>query len=251
MSKHQWNYISFGLLSLAFAYVYVFHGWLIWYWLILLVIWFGIVVYGSFSIKANYYLYAINKIETTKKIVALTFDDGPTSHTLEILDLLKNHDAKATFFCIGKQIEMYPDIFKRIIQEGHNVGNHTYSHDKSMGFKKTKELIYEIKKNNDIISQVSGKRTLLFRPPFGVTNPRFRRALSATQMTAVGWSIRSLDTVVKDESKIMSRIEKNIQPGSIILLHDTSQKSVNVLARLLACLSSNSYKSVLLEPELK
>ena len=251
MSKHQWSYISFGILSLVFAYVYIFHDALIWHWIILFLVWLSLVVYGSFSIRFNYHLHAFNKLNTKEKNIVLTFDDGPTIYTSAILDLLKKHHFKATFFCVGKQIEKHPEVFSRIIQEGHCVGNHTYSHDKKMGFKSTYEMIKEIEKTNEIITHHLGKKTLFFRPPFGVTNPQIRKALIATEMTAIGWTIRSLDTVIKTEKKIIKRIEKKIKPGAIILLHDTSEKSVNIVAQLLNILTQKSYQSVHITPELK
>lgn len=251
MSKHQWNYISFGVLSLAFVYVYLFHSWSIWAWIALFVTWFAIVVYGSFAIRANYHLKAINKLSADERCVALTFDDGPSPYTNEVLDLLKAHNAKATFFCIGRQIEKHPDILLRIVREGHSLGNHTYSHDKNMGFKSSQELIHEIEKTNKVILDFSGQRTRIFRPPFGVTNPKFRKALEECQMTVIGWTIRSLDTVLNNESKILKRIEKKLSPGSIILLHDTSERSVRVLARLLKNLADLNYQCVRIEPNIK
>jgi peptidoglycan/xylan/chitin deacetylase (PgdA/CDA1 family) len=251
MSKHQWNNIIFGALSLAFVYVYFFHSWSFWYWILLLLVWFSIVVYGSFSIRANYHLIAVNKLKTNSLQVALTFDDGPTPFTNDVLDILKSYQVKATFFCIGSQIELCPEIFQRIVAEGHAVGNHTYSHHRDMGFKSTKQLIVEIEQTNALIEKHSGRRSSLFRPPFGVTNPKFRSALEKTKMLTIGWTIRSLDTVIDDESKILKRIEKSLAPGSIILLHDTSDRTVQVLARLLKNLAELKYECVLIEPNVK
>ena len=95
----------------------------------LILIWLGINAIGSARISSNYHVkaYCSNPSENQKKI-ALTFDDGPSEFTLEVLNLLKKHNANATFFCIGKNIEAHPEIVKQIIAEGHLVGNHYYSH---------------------------------------------------------------------------------------------------------------------------
>lgn len=247
MSKHQWSYIVFGSLSIVFGFFYVYSDWSIWIWVSLFMIWFSLLVFGSFHIRANYHLRSESSFQTTSNEVALTFDDGPTEHTSDILDLLKKHQVKATFFCIGKQIETHPEIFKRIVEEGHQIGNHTFSHDKKMGFKNASELVAEIQKTNQIILQLTGKETDLFRPPFGVTNPNFRRAVLKTNMKVIGWSVRSLDTVIQDENKILLRIISKLKPGAIVLLHDSSKRTVHVLARLLAKMDEEKIKSIALK----
>ena len=207
-----------------------------------LFIWLILIVWGSFDIRLQYFLktYNSNPKETQKKI-ALTFDDGPTEFTNEVLDVLKRHNAKATFFCIGTQIEKHPDIFSRIISEGHVVGNHSYSHSNKMGFFSTKKIIQEIQKNDTLIKSFLGKSTLLYRPPFGVTNPQIARAIKKTKHKVIGWNNRSLDTVIKDDRKIHNRIKRKVSAGGIVLLHDTSLRTVNALELLLLFLQSEKY----------
>jgi peptidoglycan/xylan/chitin deacetylase (PgdA/CDA1 family) len=246
MSKHQWSNIAFGLLTLAVIIAHFYWNVSLWFWIIIAAVWLIFVIYGSFAIRANYHLQAQSKLNTQEKIVALTFDDGPTTFTTSILDLLKKEKAKATFFCIGQQIEKHPEIFKRIIEEGHAVGNHTYTHQKNMGFKSKKELVEEIHKTNEIIKHFGSISTQLFRPPFGVTNPNFRKATAHTKMRVIGWSIRSLDTLKQDEETILNRITTKLSKGSIILMHDTSQKTVHAVARLLEFIKENGYKTIAL-----
>jgi peptidoglycan/xylan/chitin deacetylase (PgdA/CDA1 family) len=247
MSKHQWSNIVFGLLSIIFGFFYVYYDWSVGIWLILFACWFSLIIYGLFNIRSNFHLTSQSNFKTNGQVVALTFDDGPTEFTPAVLDLLKQYGAKATFFCVGKQIESFPEIFKCILEDGHQIGNHTYTHDKNMGFKSTKELVDEIQKTNDLIYQFSGRRTNLFRPPFGVTNPNFRRAVQKTNMKVMGWSIRSLDTVLRDDNKILGRILSKLEPGAIVLLHDSSQRTVDVLARLLATMEDNNIRSIQLD----
>lgn len=211
-------------------------------------IWSLIVFWGSAFIGSNYHFktFCANPLETEKKI-ALTFDDGPHEMTLLVLDVLRKYNAKATFFCIGKNIETHRDILKKVIKEGHTVGNHTYSHAPFFDFYRKDQIIAEIKQTDALIESVVGKKPNLFRPPYGVTNPSIRRALEVTKHKTIGWNIRSLDGVVKKENFLLNRIIKRIKPGGIVLLHDTSIQTVIVLEELLTFLEQNNYTVVSLE----
>ncbi len=251
MSKHQ----IISCIFIAFTLIYGI-GFFLWNWSFILyffvfIIWLILTIYGSFQIRFNYHLKAITNIKTTQKVVAITFDDGPSEFTTEILKLFENQPHKATFFCVGKNIKQHPEIFKNILKQGHDIGNHTYSHAKNMGFKNPTEIIAEIEKTNQIIEKYTGQKNTYFRPPFGVTNPSIRKAVQQTKHKVIGWNIRSLDAVIKNEEKIFQRIIKKIAPGSIILLHDTSEKSVEVVKKLLAYLNKENYQSLTIEEFLK
>lgn len=211
-------------------------------------IWSLIVFWGSAFIGSNYHIktYCGNPLETEKKI-ALTFDDGPNEMTLLVLDVLKKYNVKATFFCIGKNIETHPDILKRAIEEGHTVGNHTYSHSPFFDFYDKDQVIAEIKRTDDLIESVLGKKVNLFRPPYGVTNPSIRRALAVTKHKTIGWNIRSFDGGTKNEKFIFDRIINRIKPGGIVLLHDTAIQTVSVLEQLLMFLQEKNYAVVPLD----
>ena len=204
--------------------------------------WLVLTIWGSFDVSSQYFVKTYNnnpKVEQKK--IAITFDDGPTEYTASILNILKKYNVKATFFCVGIQIEKNPAVVERIISDGHIVGNHTYSHSNGIGFFSTKKVIEEIQKNDKLIKSIIGKSPLLFRPPFGVTNPRFARAIASTKHKVIGWNIRSLDTVINDEKKIVKRIKRKIKPGGIVLLHDTSSKTANALEQLLLFLKLENY----------
>jgi peptidoglycan/xylan/chitin deacetylase (PgdA/CDA1 family) len=220
-------------------------GW--WWFLLVLVVRFVILVVGSTFISSNFHVkaYCNNPLET-KKAIALTFDDGPNENTLTILDVLKKHNVSATFFCIGKNIEKNPEILKRIILEGHVVGNHSYSHSNFFDFYRKNRVIAEIQKTDALIESISGKKVQLFRPPYGVTNPSIRRALGVTKHKVIGWNIRSLDGILKDEKIIFARIKNRIAPGGIVLLHDTAH-TVTILEQLMLHLEENEYKVVSIE----
>jgi peptidoglycan/xylan/chitin deacetylase (PgdA/CDA1 family) len=251
MSKHQIGYTVFGGFTLIYVYGYIVNGWSLLYYISFFVLWFLLILYGSFFIQTNYHLKAISSVKTTKKLVAITFDDGPTEFTDKILDLLRKDNHKATFFCVGNRIEVKPALAKRIVEEEHLIGNHTYSHSKNIGFKNTKGLIEELNHTDQLIKKYTGNFPKYFRPPFGVTNPNTMRAIRKTKHIVVGWSIRSLDTVLENEDKIFLRIKRQVKPGSIILLHDTSEKSILVLERLLIYLNENNYRSITVDELIK
>lgn len=208
----------------------------------------AISIYGSFRISSNYHVKAFcnNPSETEKKI-ALTFDDGPSVFTLEVLDLLKKYNAKATFFCIGKNIEAHPEILQRIIEEGHLVGNHSYSHSKFFDFYTYPAIIEELQKTDKLLEKFTSKKINFFRPPYGVTTPSIRRALKFTKHKVIGWNIRSLDGGTKNQELILNRIKKRVSPGGIVLLHDTGSHSVSVLEQFLQFLQQNKYEVISVE----
>lgn len=217
-----------------------------WSFLIIGIVWFLITLCGSFFIRWNYHLTALHSNTTTSKNqIAITFDDGPhPDFTPKVLDVLQQHRAKATFFCIGQQVEKHPEILKRIITEGHLIGNHTYSHSKSFGFFSTDQVISELKKTKQIIHDLIGKEMKLYRPAFAVTNPMIEKAVEQLQLNSIGWNIRSLDTTSRSEKMILKRITAKLSKGNIILLHDTSEKTVNVLEQLLLFLKERNLESV-------
>jgi peptidoglycan/xylan/chitin deacetylase (PgdA/CDA1 family) len=203
----------------------------------------AVVVWGSFDITLGYFINNITHKRTKIKEVALTFDDGPTEFTPKFLDILKENQVKATFFCIGKQIEKHPEIFQRIINEGHIIGNHTLSHSNNTGFLSTSKMVEEIEKCDEIISKTGNIKTDLYRPPFGVTNPNIAKAIKKTHKKSIGWNVRSLDTIIEDEKKIYRKVTKGLKKGSIVLLHDTSEKTYNVLVDLLLFLKDKKYST--------
>ena len=202
-------------------------------------------------IGMSYHVPAYTRNDSATDEIAITFDDGPTEFTPKILKALQDANAKATFFCIGKQIEKHPEIFQRIIAEGHTVGNHSFSHSESIGFFSTKKVLDEIVATDMIILNNIRRRCNFYRPPFGVTNPQIARALKASGHKVIGWSIRSLDTKIKSEQLIVKRIEHRLKSGAIILLHDTSDKSVSVLEQLLVLAQKNRLHSVTVDQLLK
>src|SRR5262249_29497062 len=127
--------------------------------------------------------------------VALTFDDGPDPHTTPLLlGYLKEQNIRATFFCIRKRVDAHPEIAKRIVDEGHVIGNHTYNHHWWTALMWGNELAEEIGKTQEAIRRATGVTSVYMRPPMGMTNPHYARVLHRSGMELIGWDVRSLDT---------------------------------------------------------
>jgi len=248
MSRHHKTALVFIFLLLVLTglgfYIPIGVGYFVW----VCVAWFVISMYGSAYIGSGFHTktYCSNRLETQKKI-AVTFDDGPSPVTLQILDVLKEYNAKATFFCIGKNIEQHPEILKKTFDCGHLIGNHSYSHSPLIDFSNQAQFTVELEQTDALIEKVIGKKPRFFRPPYGVTTPSMGRALKRSKHRVIGWNIRSFDGRLKSESLIFNRIKSRISPGSIILLHDSGQHSVGVLERLLQALREKNYEVVSLE----
>lgn len=199
----------------------------------------------STNIRLNFFVKSYNsRPDINEKVIALSFDDGPTEETLKILDVLDRYRVKAGFFCIGKSIEENPEIFKEIINRGHMVGNHTYSHTRKMGFLSSKTIKNEIDKCNAVVEKLTGMKLLLFRPPFGIINPKTQKALKMTGHKVIGWSVRSYDAILNSEDYVLKRITRNLKTGDVILLHDNNPQTVSILEQLLIFLETNHYKAI-------
>lgn len=221
----------------------------LWLYLLIILVWLVITIIGSFHIRWNYHIKSLNfNPKTTNNHVAITFDDGPNPEfTPQVLSLLETYNAKATFFCVGKHIEAYPKIFKSIIKKGHTIGNHTFSHTNCFGFLSAKKVVSELQQTNTIVKTQTGLNIQLYRPAFGVTNPKIKRALKTTGLQSVGWNKRSLDTTSLSNKKVLRRITKNLKKGDVILLHDTSSRTIEVLEQLLLFLQQQNMESVTID----
>lgn len=202
-------------------------------------------VYASYSISAGIYLKSFCKGNTAEKAVALTFDDGPDpEHTPAILSVLKEFDAPATFFCIGGKCRMEPELLKAIHNAGHRIGNHSYTHRPLFPCYSKKEMTSELLRTSDVIEEITGEKTDLFRPPFGVTNPAIASVVRRSGYRSIGWSIRSFDTRNEPEEKILKRIIRQIRPGAVILLHDRMPHTASILRKLLLYLKEQGYRVI-------
>jgi peptidoglycan/xylan/chitin deacetylase (PgdA/CDA1 family) len=151
--------------------------------------------------------------------VALTFDDGPSPDTELILDVLAEHHLSATFFMVGREVESFPGIAQRVFAEGHEVGNHSYSHPVYL-FQRALETRDQVQRAQDVIAETIGVRPTLARPPFGVRTPAYFGATRALGLRTVQWDVAGFDWKRRSPSQIADNVLRKVRPGSIILLHD-------------------------------
>ena len=179
--------------------------------------------------------------ETAPLKVALTFDDGPSgSCTAVLLDGLKERNVKATFFLIGKSAEQYPELVKRMAEEGHIIGNHTYSHIQlsACSYEKAAE---EIQKENQVLFELTGKVPIYIRPPFGSYTQRLRENVP---MELVLWTVDPVDWKVQNTRTIVRHVLSNVKDGSIILLHDPYPTSVEAAFEIIDTLQAKGWEFV-------
>lgn len=161
--------------------------------------------------------------------VFLTFDDGPTPEITEwTLEQLKKYNAKATFFCIGNNIEKHPNIFEKVIHDGHAIGNHTFNHLK--GWKTpVKEYLQNIELCQSKITNHKSQITNLFRPPYGKIKPSQSKILRSLGYKIIMWDIISYDFDANtSKEKCLDNVLKNVRPGSIIVFHDSVKAERNL-----------------------
>lgn len=205
--------------------------------------------YASYHIRSGVYLKTWSRLPVGRKEVALTFDDGPHPlHTAEVLDVLKRHSVPATFFCIGKEAERQPELMRRLADEGHLVGNHSYCHKGIFPFFTFRRMLVDVERAHKILEESIGQPVTLFRPPFGVTNPTVASVVRRMGYQAVGWSIRSFDTRGEATEKVFRRIVGQIRPGAVILLHDRLPGCAALTERLLEYLEEKGYRVVRVQP---
>ncbi len=199
---------------------------------------------GAYFIGLNFHIYSTNYLNTSSKQVILTFDDGPHNpNTPWVLEVLKKHDVKALFFIIGKNISGNEAVLKQIVDEGHQIGNHSFSHDHCIDIWSTKKVTNDFAVCQKLIEQYQPNNKL-FRPPYGVTNPNIARAVKTLNLQSIGWNIRSYDTSIKDIEKIKQRVLSQLKPGAIILLHDRLNFMPELLESLIPAIKAKGYKFV-------
>ena len=199
--------------------------------------------YASYSIKSQVYVKALCRVETAEKVVYLTFDDGPDAEqTPQVLDVLKRNNAKATFFCIGSRIAGNESLLKRMADEGHQIGIHSFSHANGFPLYGRGRMIADIRQCQQAIEQATGTTPTLFRPPFGVTNPTIGKTVKSLNLKTIGWTIRTYDTNRCSDEKIIRRISRQLRPGAIILLHDRLPQSAERLQMVIEAVREAGYE---------
>ncbi len=190
----------------------------------------------------------VTSVNIEEKIIALTFDDGPGSNTEEILNILRDEDIKATFFLTGQEIEANQEFASKIVQAGHEIGNHSYSH-KRMIFKSYSYIKEEVEKTDKLIRELGYEGDIYFRPPNGKKLLFLPYYLYKNKRYTVLWNIEpeSYPNIEKDSKKITDYVIEKAEPGSIILLHvmyENRKESLKAVKPIIVALKEKGYQFV-------
>lgn len=179
-------------------------------------------------------------IDPENKVVALTFDDGPTKYTKEILEILKENDACATFFVIGNKVEIYKETMQQMIFYGNEIGNHSYNH-KWLTKLTEKDLKEQINQTQNVIHSVTGFTPTLIRPTYGSISSKLKKQIP---LEIVMWTVDTSDWKYKSVDRIVKEATKKTKDLDIILMHDTHQRTVEALKKIIPELKKQGFKFV-------
>jgi len=211
----------------------------------------GILSYGYFFPASDVFGKTYAQAVTTQKVIALSFDDGPNEpYTSQILDILSSYGVKATFFVVGKNVEYYPDVARRIVAEGHVLGNHSYTHKALSEFDVPDYS--EVDLAQAAIYNVTGVRPHLFRPPYGRKTPWELEYVKRKGLVTVTWSVSANDPHKPPSDAITEKVLHAARPGAIILLHDGNgikhgadrSRTVAALPQIIESLKAQGYTFV-------
>ena len=182
----------------------------------------GFLTFAIMDPRSQFFAPVVSRMATDERIIALTFDDGPDPvFTPQILDVLRAHHAHATFFVLGERARLYPELILRMHREGHAVGTHTQHHRLRFHFGSPSYVRREIEDAVAVVGAILQARPTLFRPPQGLRTPCFASGWRKTNgLTCVTWSARGLDSRTTTAAAIVARVEKRLEPGAIVTLHD-------------------------------
>ena len=183
-----------------------------------------------------------NSVNTSRPVLALTFDDGPHPElTPALLDILRAEGVRATFYVIGRNVETYPDIARRIVSEGHEIANHTWSHPAlpSIG---AARLNKEISSTSEVIQRVTGRRPTNMRPPYGAINDRVRQSMYKDHgLDVIMWSVDPLDWKRPGAAAVRQRLVDGATPGGILLAHDIHPGTIEAMPGTIRDLKAKGY----------
>jgi peptidoglycan/xylan/chitin deacetylase (PgdA/CDA1 family) len=187
-------------------------------------------------------------LDTSEKIIALTFDDGPDEKaTLEVVNILNKYGIPGTFFMLGQQMDRYPETVKTILDTGHSIGNHSWSHERPTDIS-TNEVLDEVNKAEQRITDY-GIDTKLYRPPYGLVNRSQMPALVEAGYRVICWSVDSMDWYFDNPEQIVTCVVENAHPGAIVLMHsaggrDNRDAAIEALPVIIETLLYEGYRFV-------
>ncbi|MEN6627234.1 MAG: polysaccharide deacetylase family protein [Candidatus Sumerlaeia bacterium] len=192
----------------------------------------------------KYYGEKINNGPRTAKIVALTFDDGPsTAYNARFISTLKQEKATATFFMIGRNAQANPELVKNVADAGLEIGIHTINHP-NPAHTSAEQMREEMLGECDLIQGITGQRPRLYRPPYGAVTSAERQIARENNLVMINWSIDTEDWRAKDAESIHARVMKNLHPGAIILMHEIKGNTIEILPRLIQDIRAQGYEFV-------
>lgn len=205
-------------------------------------------LWGTLKPDSRLFSPVLSRLPTRERVVWLTIDDGPSDDTAEVLDLLDAHAAKATFFLVGERARKRPELVREIVRRGHGIGNHSHSHPQSvfwaLGPARMREQIGRAQAE---LTAIAGVKPRWFRAVVGMANPFVATALREHGLARVAWSARGFDAVADDPQAVVARIERDLAPGAIVLLHEGARhgRNVETLGLLLRMLEKEDFHAVL------
>ena len=189
---------------------------------------FATILAGVFVLRLRMFVDVVVRGPRGAKGVVLTFDDGPDpASTMRTLDLLDAANAKATFFVIGEKAEKHPEVVKAIVARGHEVGLHSYAHDRLFALRGPSRWRDDLERGARVLADLTGTRVRLFRPPIGHTVPHTERIVRELRMRVIGWDVSARDGIRANTDAVYRRVIKNARDGSIVLLHDASERGTH------------------------
>jgi peptidoglycan/xylan/chitin deacetylase (PgdA/CDA1 family) len=206
--------------------------------------------WGTLKADSRLFSPVLRRLPTREKHVWLTIDDGPSADTAAILDLLDRHRARATFFVVGERARQRPEAVREIVRRGHAIGNHSHSHPQAWFWALgPARMRAQVAGNQAALAALTGTPPRWFRAVVGMANPFVSAPLREHGLARVAWSARGYDALAADPQAVVARIERDLAPGAIVLLHEGSRhgRNVDTLALLLQRLDALGYRTVLPE----
>ena len=206
--------------------------------------------WGTLWPQSRLFCPVLTRLPTHERAVWLTIDDGPSTQTLAMLDLLDRHAAKATFFVVGERADAHPELIHEIVRRGHGIANHSATHPvRWFWCLGPQKMRLEIERTQAILERITGVRPRWFRAVIGMSNPFVASALKREGLTRVAWNARGFDAVVADPRRVLRGVERNLGPGAIVLMHEGAPHGRNLegMALLLQRLDELGYRTLLPE----
>ncbi|SFL20611.1 polysaccharide deacetylase family protein [Lysobacter sp. cf310] len=240
---------AFGVSQLAVIGV-----WWVWGWrvgLAAMLLSHGLMFWATLRPQSRLFSPVLSRLQTDRREVWLTIDDGPSAETPAMLDLLDAHAAKATFFLVGRRAQARPELVAEIARRGHGIGNHSHSHPSAWFWAlPPRRMAAEIAEAQATLTELSGRPPRWFRAVVGMANPFVAAALRRHRLARVAWSARGFDAVAADPHSVLARIERDLAPGAIVLMHEGAGhgRNVETMRLLLERLRELGYRCTLPEP---